>query len=247
MRFVLYNIRYGTGSGPGFHWPVPFSGYFRRTRKNLASITSFLKAKEPDLVGLIEVDNGSYRSKKSCQAALIAKELGFDHVYRSKYPRSSFAQNVPVLRDQGNAFLTNLHIEDHGFHLFRNGIKRMVLELEFQAFTVFLVHLSLKYRHRQYQLRELYTLFAEVKGPVIVAGDFNAFWGNKELDLFLAATGLLNANRDGDATFPSDNPRRQLDFILHSPSLKVTNFQISTVQLSDHLPLVCDFEISEKA
>lgn len=247
MRFVLYNIRYGTGVGPGFHWPVPFSGYFRRTRKNLGSITRFLKAKEPDLVGLIEVDNGSYRSEKSCQAALIAGELGFDHVYRSKYPHSSLAQNVPLLRNQGNAFITNLEIKDRGFHLFRNGVKRMVLELELETFTVFLVHLSLKYRHRQDQLRDLYTLFTEVKGPFIVAGDFNAFWGDEELDLFLAATGLVNANRDGAATFPSGNPRRQLDFILHSRSITVTKFQVSTVQLSDHLPLVCDFEVNGSA
>ncbi len=247
MRFVLYNIRYGTGVGPGFHWPIPFGGYFRRTRKNLAKITQFLKAKEPDLVGLIEVDNGSYRSSKSCQAAYIAEEMGFDHVYRSKYPHSSLAQRVPVLRNQGNAFITSLDIKDHGFHLFRNGVKRMVLELEFESFTVFLVHLSLKYRHRQYQLRDLHALFAEVDGPFIVAGDFNAFWGDKELDLFLAATGLINANRDGEATFPSRKPHRQLDFILHSPEIRVTKFQVSTVQLSDHLPLVCDFEMNGKA
>jgi len=36
----------------------------------------------------------------------------------------------------------------------------------------------------------LYSLIHETDKEVIVAGDFNTFWGDKELKLFLAATGL---------------------------------------------------------
>jgi len=109
--------------------------------------------------------------------------------------------------------------------------------------VLFLVHLSLKYRHRQYQLNQLYKLFAESNKPVIVAGDFNAFWGDRELELFLAASGLVNANKKGLPTWPADNPIRQLDFVLHSPQLEVTHFEVPRVSFSDHLPIVCDFNI----
>jgi endonuclease/exonuclease/phosphatase (EEP) superfamily protein YafD len=74
-----------------------------------------------------------------------------------------------------------------------------------------------------------------------VAGDFNAFWGDRELDLFMGATGLVNANGKGLATFPSHAPRRQLDFILHSPEIRVTDFRVPPVRLSDHMPLICEF------
>lgn len=242
MRFVLYNIRYGTGAGPQFHLPFPFSGYLKPTNKNLDRITNFLRSLKPDLVGLIEVDDGSYRSRFKNQAEEIARALNFAHVYESKYLETSVAGKVPLMKRQGNAFLTNQTIHAKGFHYFQDGVKRLVIELECETFVVFLVHLSLKYRHRQYQLRDLYGLFSQTKKPIIVAGDFNVLWGDRELDLFLAASGLINANKDGVPTFPSDRPRRQLDFILHSPSIRVTRFDVPRVRLSDHLPLVCDFE-----
>ena len=38
MRFLLYNIRYATGTGLHFHLPVPFSGYFRQSGPNFNRI-----------------------------------------------------------------------------------------------------------------------------------------------------------------------------------------------------------------
>jgi len=62
LRLLVYNIRYATGIGPAFHLPFPGAGYLRSSRKVLDGITSFVKAQDPDIVGLIEVDLGSVRS-----------------------------------------------------------------------------------------------------------------------------------------------------------------------------------------
>jgi endonuclease/exonuclease/phosphatase family metal-dependent hydrolase len=118
-----------------------------------------------------------------------------------------------------------------------------VIELELKECSIFLVHLSIKFRHRQYQLQDLHTMVENTTKPVIVAGDFNVLWGDRELQLFLAATGLKNANSNGQPSHPSRAPRRQLDYIFHSPHLCVTDFEIPQVKFSDHTPLVCDFEI----
>lgn len=243
MRFVLYNIRYGTGSGVRYHLPVPFIGMMRPSHQNFEKITEFLRKLEPDVVGLVEVDNGSYRSNRLDQAEQLAQALGFSHVYETKYRQGSIARHVPVLNRQGNAFITNQNISAQGFHWFNEGVKRLVIELELENCILYLVHLSLKYRHRQYQLHQLYKLFSSTTKPVIVAGDFNAFWGDRELELFLAASGLVNANVQSIPTWPADNPNRQLDFILHSKELRVKNFEVPRVAYSDHLPLVCDFEV----
>jgi endonuclease/exonuclease/phosphatase family metal-dependent hydrolase len=82
------------------------------------------------------------------------------HVYQSKYPSDSVAQKVPLVNKQGNAILTNQKIISHRFHYFSEGIKRLVIELELEDFNIFLVHLSLKFRHRQYQLQELHRMVA---------------------------------------------------------------------------------------
>ena len=243
MRLLVYNIRYGAGAGARFHLPVPFGGYLKHTDENLENITAFIKSYKPDIVGLIEVDSGSFRARKLNQASVIAKALGHYHIYESKYDSSSMIQRIPIVNKQVNAFLTNKKIKTQKFHYFRKGVKRLVIELELADLTIFLVHLSIKFRHRQNQLHDLYQLVKKVRKPLIVAGDFNPMWGNNEIQLFLAASGLVNANRDALPSHPSRSPRRQIDFILHGPEIRVTRFEIPQVLFSDHLPLICDFEI----
>lgn len=244
MRFLLYNIRYAAGADRRFHLPVPYSGYFKRTTDNLALITRFIKSINADIIGLLEVDGGSFRARRRSQAEVIAHDLGHYHVYRCKYASRSLAQSLPLLKEQGNALLTNQSIEAEKCHYFSEGVKRLVLEMELEELVVVLVHLSLKFRHRQYQLSELHLWLQEIKKPVIVAGDFNLFRGERELQLFLAATGLKNVNQTGHASHSSRNPRRQLDFILHSREISITDFHVPRVAFSDHLPLICDFEIT---
>jgi endonuclease/exonuclease/phosphatase family metal-dependent hydrolase len=245
-RFLLYNIRYGTGIGHRFHLPIPYIGYLKPTNGNLKQITDFIKSMDPDIIGLVEVDSGSFRSDKLNQAADIAKEMKHHHVFHTKYPAQSLVQRIPVFNKQGNAFLTNQKVKAERFHYVNEGIKRLVMELELEKLTIFLVHLSIKFRHRQNQLRDLHSIIKTVKKPVIVAGDFNVFWGDQEIQLFLAATGLKNVNGDGQPSHPSRSPRRQLDYILHSPEIDPVDFYIPQVKLSDHVPLVFDFEIRSK-
>ena len=241
MRLLVYNIRYGTG---GQRPLFPWSGYLRRTGDNLSAMTEFIRSLNPDVVGLLEVDDGSYRSGKRNQAEWIGKELGHYHIYRSKYGESSVAQSFPLINRQGNAFLSRDSIEDERFHYFTQGAKRLVIELELQSVNIFLVHLALGFRVRHHQLRDLYELVKNSTKPVIVAGDFNALWGDREIDLFMAATGLVSANQEGTASFPSWAPKRQLDFVLHSPDIHSQRFTMPRVNYSDHLPLVWDFAVN---
>ena len=115
MRFVLYNIRYGTGGGK-IHFP--FNGYFRHTDKNFEQITKFLQDLNPDVAGMVEVDAGSYRSSKMNQAEIIAERLGHYHVYRSKYGENSMTRYFPILNRQGNAFVVRDGSHRETFHYF---------------------------------------------------------------------------------------------------------------------------------
>lgn len=244
MRLVLYNIRYATGTGPGFHLPVPGAGYLRNNRKVLESITEFLKGEQPDVVALVEVDSGSARSGMVNQAEYIAGRLGWQSVYQCKYGTESLSYRLPIARNQCNAFLAGPAIHGERFHYFDTGIKRLIIELELADAVIFLVHLSLKYRHRQWQLRSLYDLVRQSTKPVIVAGDFNTYWGDDEIYLFMQAAGLRSANTAGLATYPSDGARRELDFILYGAGIEVSRFAVPVVRYSDHLPLVCDFTVN---
>jgi endonuclease/exonuclease/phosphatase family metal-dependent hydrolase len=247
MRFVLYNIRYATGTGPAFHLPVPGAGYLRSNSRVLERITQYLKALDPDLVGLIEIDTGSIRSGLVNQAKQIADSLGHYSTYQCKYGVGSINQFVPIVRKQGNAFLAAPSVTGERFHYFDTGIKRLIIELELDEVCVFLVHLSLKFRQRQYQLRSLHDLIIQSHKPVIVAGDFNTFWGTHEIYLFMRAAGLRSANTAGLPSFPARVPRIELDFILVSEDIEIEDFRVPDVRFSDHRPLVCDFRVNPDA
>jgi endonuclease/exonuclease/phosphatase family metal-dependent hydrolase len=245
MRLLLYNIRYAVGGGASMHMPLPGAGYVLGNQSVLPEITKFIKTIDPDIVGLIEVDTGSIRSRMVNQAEKIAEDLGMNSSYETKYGEKSFNQILPIVRKQGNAFMAAERVHGEKFHYFDTGIKRLIIELEMEDFAVFLVHLSLKYRHRHLQLRRLHDLIEATEKPVIVAGDFNTFWGENEIYLFMRAAGLTSANVTSKPTYPSRAPRKELDFVLYQEGIEVTNFEVPDVRLSDHLPLICDFEVSK--
>ncbi len=239
MRFLLYNIRYGTGGVPG---RGPFQ-FFRTTGRHLERIVEFIREVNPDVAGLVEVDAGSYRSFRRNQAHVIAERLGHHHAYCSKYAVGSLTSRLPILSKQGNAFVVRDSRRSVRAHYFRRGVKRMVLELELSEVVFFLVHLALRGHVRTHQLEDLYHLIRHVRKPMIVAGDFNAFWGPQEIALFRAALELKSADALDRPTWPSWQPHRQLDFILHSAGIVVDRLEVPNVLLSDHLPVICDFHL----
>lgn len=224
--------------------PLPGAGYVLGNQSVLPEIAKFIKTVDPDVVGLIEVDTGSIRSRNINQAEKLAGDLGMNTSYETKYGQKSFNQLLPIVRMQGNAFMAAPRMHGETFHYFDTGIKRLIIELEMKDYAIFLVHLSLKYRHRHLQLRRLYDIIQETEKPVVVAGDFNTFWGENEIYLFMKAAGLRSANVDSLPTYPSRAPRKELDFILYQDGIKVTSFDIPNIRLSDHMPLVCDFELA---
>jgi len=201
VRLLVYNIRYATGTGPAFHLPVPGAGYLRSSRRVLEQITNFIRSEDPDLVGLIEVDTGSVRTGMLNQATYIANASAL-YRHQCKYGTASINHLVPIVRKQANALLAAPRVTGERFHYFDTGIKRLIIELELEEVCIFLVHLSLKFRHRQYQLRTLHDLVVRSTKPVIIAGDFNTFWGTHEIYLFMRASGLRSANTEGLHSFP---------------------------------------------
>ena len=247
VRLLVYNIRYATGTGPGFHLPLPGAGYLRSNRRVLNGITEFIRDEQPDVVGLVEVDTGSIRTGMVNQAEHIARQLGHYSTFQCKYRSGSINTFMPIVRKQGNAFLSGPNVAGERFHYFDTGIKRLIIELELSEVCVFLVHLSVKFRHRQYQLRSLHDLVVQSAKPVIVAGDFNTFWGTHEIYLFMRAAGLRSANTAGLPSYPARVPRIELDFILVSEGIEITGFRVPDVRFSDHRPLVCDFVVHPRS
>lgn len=242
MRFLVYNIAYGTGAPEAIlerFWTM--HRYLRASHTHLEKILKFIEESNPDVIGLIEVDTGSYRTNYNNQVEIIANHINHQHCCSIKYGRRFLSQVIPILKNQANAILTRKKIPQGNFHFLPVGFKKLIIEVIIDDIRFFLVHLALQKKTRQLQLSYLEEL-ARGKGPVIIAGDFNTFTGEKELNILKNHLRLVNPNHHNIPTFPSWKPKRQLDFILCSKSLKISNFKIPNVKYSDHLPLILDVE-----
>jgi len=89
-----------------------------------------------------------------------------------------------------------------------------------------------------------------VRVPVIIGGDFNLYPNTKSIMMFEEA-GYKNLIRD----FGIKNTRNEIswkefnnkqyyaDYVFVAPDIKVRGFEVPYNEVSDHLPLVLDFEI----
>lgn len=90
-------------------------------------------------------------------------------------------------------------------------------------------------------------LAKEVNYPVIITGDFNLFPDTKSMRVFKDFRSLVDEYQI-KTTRPKSNElshlkRNVVDYILVSPNIKINSFQVPDSDISDHLPLILDFEL----
>ena len=179
------------------------------------------------------------------QAEYLAPE-GYESVYLTNaYTRDG---------EHGNALLSRWpvigyqheDISDHRFE--QRGLLHVELDIHGKRVHSIVVHLGLIHGSRIRQIAQLHRFIErEVppNAPLVVAGDFND-WGN-QIKRMLAGFGLFEFEGDrGALTYPSRLPIAQLDHIyvrgLRPLGLQVPKGRIWW-RMSDHLPLIAEFQL----
>lgn len=179
------------------------------------------------------------------QADYLAPE-GYTAVYRTNaHTRHG---------EHGNAMLSRWPVaghqhEDMSDHRFeQRGLLHSEVLVHGVAVHVVVVHLGLIKASRVRQLAQLNKFILReipIHAPLVVAGDFND-WGTT-VHSALGQAGLLAFTQQKAPTFPSRLPVVQLDHVyarglvpvgLHVPRGRIWG------QMSDHLPLIADFELA---
>jgi endonuclease/exonuclease/phosphatase family metal-dependent hydrolase len=96
--------------------------------------------------------------------------------------------------------------------------------------------------------KQILDLAKETDGPVIIAGDFNLFPDTESMQIFNKDFVSLVDKYNIQTTRPKSNElsnlkRNVVDFVLVSRAIKVNSFKVIDSDVSDHLPLILDFEI----
>lgn len=245
MRFLFCNIAYGTGSPRGgYRQMLTGPRYVRTPERVFRHVAALLHRARPELIGLVEADVGSPRTGGVDQIAEIAARTGCtNRISEIKYGPDSLLRRMPYLKHHANALLSKFVWTDLCFDFLPCGTKRLILGGTVDGVQFRLVHLALTRKVRARQLAVLAETLPE-SGPLILAGDFNTFGGERELEELKAKCRLRNVNLTGTPTYPVWAPDRQLDYVLVSPEIRVLNFRVLPVRASDHLPLLLDFELN---
>jgi endonuclease/exonuclease/phosphatase family metal-dependent hydrolase len=205
----------------------------------------------PHVVSLVEVDQGSMRTTTDGQVGRIADRLaerGLDYEAwaHTKYGDENVLARLPVLEHLSNGLLVRADLDARTTaHYLETGPKRLVIEVQIGDLSVFGVHLAMSGRGRRKQLAEIVDLVAD-RDRVVVCGDFNAYDGLDEVEETLGAAGLVLHN-PGETVPPRPldgivTDTRTLDLFLTSPDIAVTRCDVIDVLVSDHRPVVLEFE-----
>lgn len=251
VRLILYNIQYCAGTKGNLLGYLQFWKMLFPQKYVDYVMANELKKLNPDIVGLIEIDTGSMRTKKENKVTFFKEALGFEgHVEKVKYIKkgfSRFMRFLPIVKKQANAIVSKNKPESIKYHSLDNGTKRVVIEVSFtkpKKFHVLLVHLALGSKARKKQLNQLIEIINSIRDPVILMGDFNIFKGLDEIKPLLNSTKLSYfVGKRKIYTQPTNKPTKALDLILTSDRIKVTNYEVLNLKYSDHLPVMIDFDV----
>jgi len=236
------------GVGKGIKDYVTQNAHIHLRKQALENISQFIKKQSPDIVCLVEVDDGSFRAGKIDQAEFIKETLDFKSMACfCKYGKKSPLSKLPYFHHLCNSVMSKYDFSSIKEHFLKKGNKKLVLEVEIDCgkdkLSLFLVHLALGKRARTKQIKEIAQFVSKNKNPKIVLGDFNTLKGEQEINLFVEETDLMVAQHKGK-TFPSWKPKKSLDYVLFSKEIKIKKTTVPKVKLSDHLPIIVDFDIS---
>lgn len=238
IRVMSYNIR--IASPPSTNWGGT----------DLAAIAKVIKANNPDLVALQEVDAFTERSgKTSDQAKELGEMTGMHYFFAKAVDRSG--------GDYGVAVLSRYPIEESQAYRLPplpgsegevRGLAFIVVKPFGNNQKVGFISTHLDHRSdddRRFQAEKVLEISAKHKKlPIIFGADLNMEANNKVMEVIKSKYSMHCS--DCPLTFPQVNPTTTIDYLLTnkaaSKRFKVENYRtIREDYASDHMPLMADF------
>jgi endonuclease/exonuclease/phosphatase family metal-dependent hydrolase len=226
LRLVSYNIRHGRGMDGAV---------------DLERTARVLRALEPDLVGLQEVDRRVERSGGVDQAVELGRLLDMTEVFGAFMDYQG--------GEYGMAILTRLDlIRSWPIELPEGREPRIALAAEVvlpEGDTVVAVNVHFDWigddRDRFAQASALVAVLDNLPHPWILIGDVNDEPGSRTLALFGERAREAAKPRQDRLTFSTEDPRREIDFVFLGPPARWAVREVRVVDewvASDHFPVL---------
>lgn len=222
-------------------------------RNNVSEIARVLRHVGPDLVALQEADGPSAWSGNFDHVATLADHAELSDHYRGNHNHFG-SERFPLA--SGTAILSAWELQDPYSLRFGTNwrdTKGFVVAsvqipdwggLEVDVVSVHLDFLRPSLRKRQ--ILKMVNALIHRRKPMVILGDLNCCWQQEpgSMRLFNDMLGLRAYRPERSTpTFPVQNPKRRLDWILVSEQLDFDEYHTLKTPLSDHLGVVADLRL----
>jgi endonuclease/exonuclease/phosphatase family metal-dependent hydrolase len=223
-------------------------------QNNLISAADLLQRSGAHVVALQEADAPSRWSGNFDHMEFLGQASGLTCRAHGLHDTSRFAT-------YGTALMSNTTLHSAGTHSFAStpptrtkGYVRSDVHwnpdnrLE-EPMTVTLISVHLDFSRssvRSAQIQEMIEQLSTINNPLVVMGDFNAEWGDKESAVKLLAESLrLSSYDEGSQELGTyGDGKKRLDWILVSPAISFEQYWVEEEQVSDHQLVVANLAIS---
>ena len=216
---------------------------------DLARIAEVIRRHRVDLVGLQEVDRGVERTGRVDEIKELARLTGMDYAFAHNldYQGGQYGVAVlsrfPILAIDHRRYANTRERE-------RRGFIRVEVEAEGRRLNFVTTHLDYQFMDgRVFETEQLLAALADVRGPLVVAGDFNEEPGVGAYELMLKsgfADGWVRGcsacppNQAAGLTYPADKPTKRIDYVFHRGlgDAEASDAIVPDTLASDHRPVV---------
>ncbi|HEX6976490.1 MAG TPA: endonuclease/exonuclease/phosphatase family protein [Vicinamibacterales bacterium] len=224
-------------------------------KDSVKAIADLVRSLAPDLVLLQEVDRGTKRSGNVDQLQAFIDNTRYPGVFGRSLDYDGGTYGIAALSRRGFVFDRTWPLPVQPAQQRAGGSHEPRVALLMVAQTA-LGNLQAATTHidasgtDEYRLQEAAELLIPVKArlapdrPVLIGGDFNAE-PNSAVIKRLTDAGLRDAWAEcgqGDGlTYPAIQPRKRIDYVFLTGSLRCTAARVIDTQISDHRPLLVTF------
>ena len=233
LRVMTYNIHVGMGTDQ---------------KLDLERIAGVINRERVDLVGLQEVDRGVRRTQGIDEIVELSKLTGMNY---------AFGHNLDFQGGQyGIGILSRPPIRNTEHRRFENrreterrGLLRVEVELGGRLINFVTTHLDYQFPEgRLFEAQQLLRAVGDLKGVLIVAGDFNDEPAGEAYKLLVTKfedAWIGSKAKQSGLSYPADKLAKRIDYIFYRPADGVQARKAWTVRslASDHLSVVAELEI----
>ncbi|EON24832.1 Endonuclease/exonuclease/phosphatase [Nocardioides sp. CF8] len=212
-----------------------------RSYGGIGTVAAEIRALDPDIVLLQEIDRFKGSTGNIDQAAYFAEALGMNHAFGANVRSGGGEYGVAIL-SRFKILGSENYLLPNGPGGEQRGLLGVGVEIGGQEVRIYNTHLQNKIVGlREAQARHVAGIIANEENPVILGGDMNATINTATLAPLTSV--LVDAWTVGSGPEGTGPNGSRIDFLLASPTIEPQRAAVLRSSISDHARLYADFVV----